>query len=86
MKTIVLFGGASEKIIATFKIQEKDYEKNLMNYLHAQNINIASSCRGEGICQKCLIFINEKPLLSCQKKISDIFHNTESIELKVSYL
>lgn len=34
-----------------------DVKTNLMRVLHQKNIAVASSCRGEGICGNCRLFI-----------------------------
>jgi ferredoxin, 2Fe-2S len=39
-------------------ILEADPNKNLMDLLIENNLPVASSCLGEGICSKCVVQIN----------------------------
>jgi Na+-transporting NADH:ubiquinone oxidoreductase subunit NqrF len=75
---ITLILGASKKKV-TLTANSFQKEESLMDFLHQQNYPITSSCRGLGICKKCLV--NESQL-SCQIKLKDC-HNKE---FKISYL
>ena len=72
-----VFGKASNRIVAVITFNESvDGDKILMNYLINNNITVASSCKGEGKCRKCLI---NNDVLSCQISILNfvkIFGNT----------
>lgn len=87
MYSITVIGKASGKIILKKEIEPENEKTNLMELLRFNGINIASSCFGEGICKKCLVFINDKEVTSCQKSLSD-FTETEdkNMIIEVSYL
>lgn len=67
MPEVVVFGKASKKV-TKLKVNKQDLDKSLMDFLRENGLPIASSCLGEGVCQKC-VFNNDK--LSCQEKVSD---------------
>lgn len=81
----LIYGQASERYLCELKPDPSDYELSLMDYLLEAGIPVASSCSGAGICQKCKVFINNDPLLSCELKIKD-FADKEEITLEFSYL
>lgn len=67
LQEIIVFGESSKKTIK-LKLSNTDLSKTLMDYLRENNIPIASSCRGEGICKKCVI---SKTILSCSLTVQE---------------
>ena len=86
MYELIIYGGASQKKVLSIKLNQEELNQNLMNFLLDHKINIASSCNGDGVCQKCIIWQDEKYYLSCQIKLSEIFKNSFSQSFRVSYL
>lgn len=79
---ITLKGGSSgTKRIITF--QEDEKSNVLMNFLHSKGVPIASSCRGERVCQRCII--GEQELMSCAITLGDYLTSYGS-EITVSYM
>jgi ferredoxin len=86
MKELIIFGEASQKIVKTFKIAPSDLNKTLMNFLLQNGIPIASSCSGEGRCQKCTGKLGAEIILTCQKSLAEIFIKSDQETLRFSYL
>lgn len=86
---LIIFGSASQREIKKILIDasSKDASSKLMSFLLEHHIPVASSCNGEGICRKCIVKWRERPLMSCQVSLADIFENTSTQEtLHFSYL
>ena len=86
MKTLVIYGRASQKEIKKIIITTRDSKLKLMELLQNYHIPVASSCNGEGICLKCIVTINDEKILSCQYEIADIFKDRDSVTVVFSYL
>ncbi len=86
MKQINIYGAASQKNILSLNPSDEEMGHNLMTFLQAHSLKIASSCNGDGVCKKCVVTINEDSYLSCQQKVSDLFVKNETIRLIISYL
>lgn len=86
MKTLIVFGQASQKEIKSIKISPKDLNSNLMELLINNEIPVASSCNGEGVCLKCILMANGEKVLSCQADVSDILKEHDSVIVLISYL
>jgi Na+-transporting NADH:ubiquinone oxidoreductase subunit NqrF len=76
------------KGLASGRILELDYNqedlgRNLMFYLRSKDVTIASSCDGEGVCQKCAI---QKDWLTCQLTVSEFLALEPSGIVEVGYL
>ena len=69
--TIQVRGNASGKLIKELAA-DKDSNDSLMQIMHKANIPIASSCLGEGVCEKCVV---NDTLLSCQIRPKDLLKN-----------
>lgn len=83
---LVIYGLASKKIIKEIEVPRDlvSSGENLMEFLRKNEIPIASSCLGDGVCAKCNILFNEEEKLSCQIKIQDV--TKTSNEIKIGYL
>lgn len=91
MLKLIVTGGASNKVIleGSFEIASHRRTINLMDFLRNKNINIASSCFGEGVCKKCIAVINGEELLTCQVDIETLENNQDiesPVTIVVSYL
>lgn len=91
MLKLVVTGGASNKVIfeENVEISSQGTSTNLMDFLRKKNINIASSCFGEGICKKCIAVINGQEYLTCQMDIESLENNPDiksPVTIVVSYL
>lgn len=51
---IKVLGLASQKT-KTFVISEDDLELSLLVFLQKHEVPVASSCSGEGVCEKCML-------------------------------
>ncbi|WP_372654449.1 2Fe-2S iron-sulfur cluster-binding protein [Halobacteriovorax sp.] len=82
MQQVIIFGQASQTEIQKIQLQAEDLDKTILEFLQDNNIPVASSCMGEGVCKKCVI--NEN-ILSCFKLVRDILE-WESPTIYISYL
>ncbi len=80
MLEIIVIGEASQKLIAKFCLKEIP-QMSLMDYLRSQEIPIASSCLGKGICKKCVF---NKDNLSCQTWLNEL--KQSPFYVNISYL
>lgn len=78
-------GLASSTLVKTLEIRSEDLELTLMEYLRRENIPIASSCYGEGICKKCVIKLGEIEELSCLISVKKLLEKQIST-ISISYL
>jgi len=93
MIKIQVFGKASQKIVKVIEVDEDSLNSkiSLMDFLHKNNIPVASSCLGEGICRKCVVNIE---MLSCQVELSKFISqshiqsnaNQNLIKISIDYL
>lgn len=74
--------GLASKNIFQVSLADSDLQKTMLNLLREKEIPIASSCRGERICHKCVI---NDDLLSCAITVSDFIFKHGNI-VDVSYL
>ncbi|MDD0852692.1 hypothetical protein HBN50_06270 [Halobacteriovorax sp. GB3] len=51
---LTIKGLASQKVFKEVEINQSDLNENLLLFLRANNVPVASSCIAEGICKKCL--------------------------------
>tara|TARA_R110000868_G_scaffold127493_3_gene335191 strand:- start:7895 stop:8167 length:273 start_codon:yes stop_codon:yes gene_type:complete len=85
LKTIKVFGGASQKLVNELVVDEQSMELTLMEFLRHMKIPVASSCYGEGVCRKCSVKVGETEVLSCMMTIKHFLNNHEPVVL-ISYL
>lgn len=85
MYRIIVFGNASNSEILNKIVDSDLLNTDVLTWLRTQNIPIASSCFGEGICKKCLI---NGDLLACKTILKNIMANEDFSEIRiyVSYL
>lgn len=81
LKELRVIGESSERV-TSLDVSNDDLTKTLMDYLREKNIPIASSCRGEGVCKKCLI---SKKVLSCSLTVKE-YLDQHGCDISVSYL
>ncbi|MCO4795059.1 MAG: hypothetical protein KC493_15185 [Bacteriovoracaceae bacterium] len=54
-KIILIKGVASQSTIKELKVTDANVDIDLLTLLQSENIPIASSCMGDGVCQKCMV-------------------------------
>ena len=54
-KVILIKGVASQSTIKELKVTDSNLGIDLLPLLQSENIPIASSCMGDGVCQKCMV-------------------------------
>ncbi|MBC7714978.1 MAG: 2Fe-2S iron-sulfur cluster binding domain-containing protein [Rhizobacter sp.] len=86
MKKLIIYGEASQKVVKEIDVSYRDFEMTLMNFLLANNIPVASSCGGDGICKKCTVTMHYQKILTCQKTIRELFADFSEQTLSFSYL
>ena len=86
MKSLIIFGKASQKEIKKITILVSDYKLNLMDLLLRHSIPVASSCNGDGICLKCTVTIKDEKILTCQVVVEEIFKENDTAIVSLSYL
>lgn len=78
MSKIIVKGLASGKTVT--ELNSPDQAINLLDFLRENNIPIASSCRGEGVCKKCVF---NKDKLACKQMLPI---DEEDLIVKIDYL
>ncbi len=80
MQKLTVQGLASQKE-SSLIVTVDDLTLSLIDFLIKNQIPVASSCSGEGICKKCVI--NEE-ILSCQITVKEFL--LKKINVKINYL
>jgi len=80
-KELIILGLASKKEF-TITIKANDLDKDLLSVLRSYNIPIASSCSGEGVCEKCIV---SDKVLSCSLTLKSYLER-EGNRISVAYL
>jgi len=84
---LIIRGKASGRVVAQINVPEGDKKLTLLKIMQSADIPIASSCQGQGVCQKCII---NQELMSCQITMQELLHelypNQKLIEITVDYL
>ncbi len=84
MTKVRVKGLASQSIVAEFELSPDEMNEDLLTLLRGRGIPIASSCQGEGVCQKCII---NTDLMACITKPKEIIsQDSKIVEIVVSYL
>ncbi len=85
-QVIIVKGSASGKILKKITLLPEDYDLSLMEILLKNNIPVAYSCKGEGICKKCKVYVDNIEILSCQKWPQNLLTNNNSVIIELTYL
>lgn len=80
-----ILGLASNTLVKELTIQTEDFDLTVMEYLRANNIPVASSCYGEGICRKCVVKLGEIEELSCLISVKKLLEK-KITTISISYL
>lgn len=80
--TLFLKGRASGKEVK-YIIQNNDVNLDILSLCQKYEIPMASSCHGEGICQKC-VFNNGQ--LACKINFKNILKDNNSAMIVLDYL
>ncbi|MBL7666018.1 MAG: hypothetical protein JNM93_12860 [Bacteriovoracaceae bacterium] len=76
MPMIKVMGKASGKCVRILDCPTPIPKISLMAFLHSHSVRIASSCLGEGVCQKCMV---NGDLVSCQISLEDFVALKEDV-------
>lgn len=60
-----------------------DLDKDLLHFLRANGVTIASSCDGEGVCKKCVI---QNGWLTCRLTVREFLARCPDTIIEVAYL
>lgn len=82
---ILFIRGGASKTNRKLKVRPEADLSSLMEILRSNNIPIASSCYGEGVCKKCIIKVNDDEILSCQTNLSSPIMEDENT-ISIDYL
>ncbi|OUR94865.1 hypothetical protein A9Q84_17305 [Halobacteriovorax marinus] len=82
MFEVEIRGQASNSTIKTIIVTQADLKKTILELLQEHKIPVASSCMGEGICEKCII---NDSVLGCLKLVSAI-ESWQSKVITIAYL
>ena len=74
--------GTASSTVKFISLEPSDLGLNLLKCLHEKGLPIASSCRGRGACQRCLI---NDDVLACSMLVSEFLIKYGN-RIKVSYL
>lgn len=82
---LVIWGEASQKEYARyeFSFHSKELKKDLLSFCRENEIPMASSCYGDGVCHKCLF---NKDQLGCQTTIAELFSQSARAIIKIGHL
>ena len=83
---IHIFGQASNRMLKVLEVEREDADLSLLDFLFRSKIPLASSCSGEGVCLKCKVNNNDKIIISCQIKMSELLQNERIQVIRISYL
>lgn len=79
---VTVKGKASGKLTQV-TYAEVDLDKDLLHFLRANGVTIASSCDGEGVCKKCVI---QNDWLTCRLTVREFLALVPTGVIEVSYL
>lgn len=80
---IVEIVGLASKTTRPVEYQEEDLKSDLLTFLRAKGVTIASSCDGEGVCKKCII---QNDWLTCKLTLKEFLKLQPDGKILVSYL
>jgi hypothetical protein len=79
IKIVGLASGTTREI----SFSQNDLDKNLLIWLRDQEVTIASSCDGQGICKKCVI---QNDWLTCEMTLRDLLEKAPEGKVVIGYL
>jgi len=82
MPVIEVRGLASETS-RFLEVSEADLDTDLLTWLRANKVTIASSCDGEGVCKKCSI---QNGWLTCELTLKEFLERQPDGKIEVGYL
>lgn len=83
--SVSIFGLASNSLVKIIEVKSEDLNLTLMEYLRRENIPVASSCYGEGICKKCVVKLGDVEELSCLISVKKLLE-MKITTISISYL
>lgn len=75
--------GKASGLSTTLQVVPLEMSHNLMLWLRAQGVTIASSCDGEGVCKKCTI---QNDWMTCRLTVEEFLQLRPDGIVEVSYL
>lgn len=75
--------GLASGRLTTVAYLPADLDKDLLHFLRANGVTIASSCDGEGVCKKCVI---QNGWLTCRLTIREFLERAPDGVIEVAYL
>ncbi len=75
--------GLASKTQKKLDVSPRDMDANLLKWLRAQGVTIASSCDGEGVCKKCVI---QNDWLTCKLTLKEFLERQPDGKIFVGYL
>lgn len=79
---IEILGLASGRRLS-LSFDTSELQENLLKWLRAKGVTVASSCDGEGVCKKCNI---QNGWLSCEMTLAEFLQRQPDGEIRISYL
>lgn len=79
-------GLASNRVVKTIEITSLQLEENLMDFLLAHSVPVASSCSGKGVCKKCICIYRDSEILTCQKSLIHLFSKEREVTIYFKHL
>lgn len=74
-----LASGTERKI----PLSENEVSENLLNWLRKNEVLMASSCSGKGVCKKCVI---QNDWVTCELTVKEFLDREPTGIIEVSYL
>lgn len=75
--------GLASKTSRFIEALDSDLDTDLLTWLRAQGVMIASSCDGEGVCKKCNI---QNGWLTCELTLKEFLERQPDGKIEVGYL
>lgn len=75
--------GLASKTSRFLEASESDLDTDLLTWLRANKVTIASSCDGEGVCKKCNI---QNGWLTCELTLKEFLERQPDGKIEVGYL
>jgi Na+-transporting NADH:ubiquinone oxidoreductase subunit NqrF len=81
--SVIEVRGLASKTSRFIEVNDSDLDTDLLTWLRAHSVTIASSCDGEGVCKKCSI---QNGWLTCELTLKDFLERQPDGKIEVGYL
>ncbi len=75
--------GLASQTSRFLQVSESDLDTDLLTWLRANKVTIASSCDGEGVCKKCNI---QNGWLTCEMTLKEFLERQPDGKIEIGYL